>query len=184
MDSNPVAVIQGSDLVPPSSKEFVDILTNYSVLIDSETRTWHDNNLESNGPYRKVFTTQLNHMTILVKWLNVRLWTKWLWVRIPLLSLKRQICCLLWVWSSLTFRKNIECGLTLNLVYDMKMTCSQRHLIGRYTQYSSIIWADWLNVWVLVEELGGYRFEPFCSHLNLRYGTCFKQGVPWHSGKL
>ena len=73
VDSNPVAVIKGSDLAPPSSKEFVDILANYSVLIDSETRTWHDNNLESNGPYRKVFTTQLNHMTSLVKWLNFRL---------------------------------------------------------------------------------------------------------------
>ena len=27
-----------------------------------------------------------------------------------------------------------------------------------------------------------YSF-PEC-HLNLRYGACFEQGVPWHSGKL
>ena len=25
-------------------------------------------------------------------------------------------------------------------------------------------------------------FESHCSHLNFRYHTCFKQGVPWHSG--
>ena len=40
----------------------------------------------------------------LAKWLNVRLWTKWLWVRVQLQSLKLHISCLLWARSSLTFR--------------------------------------------------------------------------------
>ena len=31
------------------------------------------------------------HLVSLAKWLSVRLWTKWLWVRILLLSLKLQI---------------------------------------------------------------------------------------------
>ena len=26
------------------------------------------------------------------------------------------------------------------------------------------------------------RFKSCCSHLNFRSRTCFKQGVPWHSG--
>ena len=59
---------------------------NYRVWIHSETRTWHDKNIQSNAPYREVLTTQLNHLASLAKWLSVRLWTKWLWVRVQLQS--------------------------------------------------------------------------------------------------
>ena len=41
----------------------------------------------------------------------------------------------------------------------------------------------WLNGWVFVYELSGCGFESRCCHLNVRYGACFKQGVPWHSVK-
>ena len=41
-----------SDMVPASFKEFLDIHANYRVWIHSETRTWHDNNIQSNAPYR------------------------------------------------------------------------------------------------------------------------------------
>ena len=58
-------------------------------------------------------------MNSLPKWLNVPLRTKWLWVRIPLLSLKLQILCLIRARSSLTFRQTIECRFTLKLVHDM-----------------------------------------------------------------
>ena len=44
----------------------------------------------------------LNH---LAKWLSVRLWTKWLWVRVQLQSFKLQISCLLRARSSLTFKQ-------------------------------------------------------------------------------
>ena len=37
-----------------------------------------------------------------------------------------------------------------------------------------------LNGWVLVYKLSGCGFESHCCHLNFRYCTCFKQGVPWH----
>ena len=47
----------------------------------------------------------LNHLASLAKWLRVCLWTKWLWVRVQLQSLKLQISCLLRARSSLTFRK-------------------------------------------------------------------------------
>ena len=40
------------------------------------------------------------------------------------------------------------------------------------------------NGWVLINELSGCGFESCFCHLNFRYGTCFKQGVPWPSGKL
>ena len=41
--------------------------------------------------HEMILTTQLNHLSSLAKWLNIRVWTKWLWIRIPLLSLKRVI---------------------------------------------------------------------------------------------
>ena len=60
----------------------------------------------------------------LAKWLCVHWRTKCLCVRIPLLSLKLQIWCLLWARSSLTFRQTIECGFTLKLARDMIITYS------------------------------------------------------------
>ena len=41
-----------------------------------------------------------------------------------------------------------------------------------------------LNDWAFVYELSSCGFESRCCHLNFRYGACFEQGVPWHSGKL
>ena len=79
--------------------------SNYRVYIHSETRTWHDNNIQSNASYRWVLTTQLNHLASLTKWLSVFLLTKWLWVWIQLLSLKLQILQLFWARSSLIFRQ-------------------------------------------------------------------------------
>ena len=35
------------------------------------------------------YSQQLNHLASLAKWLSVRLRTKWLWVRIPLLSQRK-----------------------------------------------------------------------------------------------
>ena len=35
---------------------------------------------------------------------------------------------------------------------------------------------------MFVYELSGCGFESRCSHLIFRYGACFEQGVPWHSG--
>ena len=50
-------------------------------------------------------TAQLNHLASLAKWFSARLQIKWLWVRIPLLSLKLQISHLFRARSSLRFRK-------------------------------------------------------------------------------
>ena len=62
---------------------------NYRVWIHSETRTWHDKN-QSNAPYRLVLTKQFNHLASRAKWLSVRLWTRWLWVRVQLQSIKQK----------------------------------------------------------------------------------------------
>ena len=56
------------------------------VWIHSETSRWHDKNVQSNAPYRQVLTTQQTYLVSLAKWLSVRLWTKWLKVRVKLLS--------------------------------------------------------------------------------------------------
>ena len=57
---------------------------NHRVWIHSETRTWHDKNIQSNAPYRQILTIQLNHLVSLAKWLSVRIRTKWSWVRVLL----------------------------------------------------------------------------------------------------
>ena len=89
-------------MAPALSKEFLDIQTNYGVLILSETRAWHDNNMQSNAPYRKRLTTQLNDLASLAKCSSVCLQTKWLQVRISLVSLKIQI----WLFILRFFNNN------------------------------------------------------------------------------
>ena len=64
----------------------------------------------------------------------------------------------------------------------MIRTYSQMHDTDEYSKHSSIICSVWLNGWVFVYELSGCGFESSCSHLNFRFSTCFKQGVPSHSG--
>ena len=83
----------------------------------------------------------------------------------------------------LIFRRTIECGFTLKPERDVK-EYSHMHLTNKYSQHSSIIWPVLLNGWVFVCELNGYGFESSYSLLNFRYGACFVQGFPWHSGKL
>ena len=90
----------------------------------------------------------------LAKWLSVRLRTKWLWVRIPLLSLKLQIWRLLRAWSSLTFRQTTECRFTLKLIRDMIITYSQT------------------SIFVIIRRIYHYRF--MCNHIkNERYFASF-----------
>ena len=48
---------------------------NYRVWIQSEKCMWHDKNIQPNAPYRRVLTTQLNHLASLAKWLSFRLRT-------------------------------------------------------------------------------------------------------------
>ena len=52
---------------------------------------------------------------------------------------------------------------------------------SEFTLYSVPVW---LNGWVFIYELSGCGFESRCCHFNFKYGACFEQGVPWHSGKL
>ena len=68
----------------------------------------------------------------MVEWL----FANWLWVRIPLLSLKLKIWYLFKPRSFFTFRQTIEVRLTLKLVRDMIIT------------YISIYWWEFvLNCW-------------------------------------
>ena len=67
------------------------------ILSSDSNGIWTHNHL--------VCKTILNHLASLAKWFGVRLRTKWLWVRIPLLSLKLQIRRLFWVRNFLSFRK-------------------------------------------------------------------------------
>ena len=78
----------------------------------------------------------------------------------------------------LEIQATIKCALTLKHVCDMIRTYSQMYHTNKYSQYSSIIWPVWLNGGVFVYKLSGHGFEFCCSDLNLRYCTCFKQGVP------
>ena len=64
------------------------------VWIDSDMHMWHDKNIQSNVPNRWVLATQLNHLASLAKWLSACLWSKWLWVRVLLQSLKNDSLCI------------------------------------------------------------------------------------------
>ena len=94
------------------------------------------------------YSQQLNHLASLAKWPSVRLWTKWLWIRILLLSLKLQIWCLFSARSSLTFRHTLESRFTLKLVCDMIITYSQIHRTDKYSQQFNHLasFAKWLSV--------------------------------------
>ena len=123
-----------------------------------------------NDLVRKRTSGLMSKMASLTKWLSVRLRTKWLWVRIPLLSLKFQIWCLLRAKSSLTFRQTIECKFTLKLLRDMIITYSKVHRTDKYSQHTSIIifffnWPVWLNGRVSSKELSDRGFESRCCHL-------------------
>ena len=89
----------------------------------SQMPEWNDKNIESNAPYRCELQTQLNHLSSLVKWLTFRLWTKWLWIRVQLQSLKLQISRLLRKKSCLTFKE-----LILEM-YLCKSSCSSLRLL-------------------------------------------------------
>ena len=169
-------------MAPASSKAFCGIQTKYRVLIHSETRTWHDNNIQSSAPYRWVLITQLNQLASLAEWLSVHLRTKWLWLRMSSLSLKSQMWPLLQARSSLTLRQTIECGFTLKLVRDMMIIYNQMHRTYKYSHHSSIIWPVWLNDWVFIYGVSGFGFESRCCQLNFRDRTCSEKGVLWHSG--
>ena len=84
--------------------------------------------------------------------------------------------------TSSTTRQTTDCEFTLKLVRYMIITYSQMHRTDKYLQRSSIIWPVWLNGWVFVYVLIDCRCESRCCHINCRFGACFKQGVPWHSG--
>ena len=82
----------------------------------------------------------------------------------------------------LDIQATVDCGFTLKLVRDMIKTYNQLRHTDKYSQHSSIICPVWPNGLVFIYELSGCGFESRCSPLILRYGACFEQGVPRHSG--
>ena len=105
---------------------------NYRVWVHSETHI-----RDMIRTYSQVHRTEhkySQHSSILAilaslaEWLSVRLETKWLWVQIPLLSLKLQILRLFRARSSLTCRQTIECRFTMKRVRGMIITYSQIRL--------------------------------------------------------
>ena len=60
----------------------------------------------------------------------------------------------------------------------LKLTRTHNHLVCKRT----LKHLAKLNGSVFVYQLSGCRFKSSCSHLNFSFGTCFEQGVPWHSG--
>ena len=73
------------------------------ILVASSYPLWNCNGTRTHN--HLVCKHTLNHSAKLAKWLNDRLQTKWLWVRVPLQSLNFQILRLFRARSSLTFRQ-------------------------------------------------------------------------------
>ena len=76
-----------------------------------------------------------------------------------------------------------DSGFTLKLVRDIIVTFSLIHRTNEYSQHSSTICLVWLNGCVRFRTKWLCVRITFC-HLNFRYGVCFEQEFPWHSGKL
>ena len=156
---------------------------NYRLWIQSERRSWHQKNMQSDAPYRYVLRKQPSHLGVFAKCLSVGLRTKWFLVRVQLQSLNLQISCLLGGSSSLTFRQPTkESGFTLKRVRDMTRTYSEMHSTERYSQDSRMIWPVRPIGWLFVYEESGSESKSRCSHLTSRFCGCFEQGVLWHSG--
>ena len=58
--------------------------TLYSCLKVKEFLAWNVTNSVLESSRNSLLTTQFNHLPILVKWLSIPLWTKWLRVRFQL----------------------------------------------------------------------------------------------------
>ena len=56
----------------------------YKVCIHSETRVWHDKNIQSNVQCTDKYSQHSSIKASLANWLSVQLWTKWLWVWVQL----------------------------------------------------------------------------------------------------
>ena len=124
-------------------------VVNYIVWIHSETCTWHDNNIQSNAPYRWVITTQLNYLAGLAKLFSVCLQTKWLWVRISFFSLilhrhwKRIYECQIkksiifrYILPSMKQYKNSPAKFVLQ--YFKKKTCGSLHYLWYYIERQTL----------------------------------------------
>ena len=75
----------------------------------------------------------------LAKWLSVCLQTKWLWIQIPLQSLKTSDTASLSSKEFLKIPATKKCRFTLKHVYDMEKTPSRMRQTGKRSQHSSII---------------------------------------------
>ena len=147
----------------------------YRVWNHSEMPTLLDTNIQSNGPYRKVLTIKLNRVISLAKLLSVRLGISSCWFG----SLCSNLTGIAPVSTKefLDINGNIECGFTVKCVCDMIITYSRMEGKDKYSKHSAIIWSVLSNRWVFGYELSDCGFDSRCSHLNVRYGPCFEQGV-------
>ena len=113
------------------------------------------------GPYFPAFGHNTERYCASIR---VRLRTKWLGVRISLMSLKLQIWSLLRARSSVTFRQIIECGFTFKLVLDTVITYS--HDIPSLKIFFILLslhkkWSFSLRI----SSVNVIKFLRICSHL-------------------
>ena len=104
--------------------------------------------------------------------MGVYLQTTWLWVWIPLQSLKLQIWCLLRARSSLTFTQTIECRFTLNLICNTIITYSHKSVLSIRSSHLKLV--NW--------HFGSHMVSrPFKGHyvIGLGLSTSTKLTVIW-----
>ena len=113
---------------------------------------------------RQELKTQLNRLASLAKYLSVRFWPKWLWVWIPLLSLKLQIWRLFRARSSLTFRQlRVQIHTEMCTWHDNKiqsnapcrkvLTTQLNHLDSFTKWFRVCLKTKWLWAWISLLSL-------------------------------
>ena len=112
-------------------------LQHPSQIFSTNTKQSDSNGIQTHN--HLVPERTLNYLASLAKWLSVQLRTKWLWVRIPLLSLKLQVWHLVRARSFLTFRQTLEFGFTLKLIRDMIITCRQSKIVTESSKLTNFL---------------------------------------------
>ena len=110
---------------------------------------------------------EYSYVRLAAKWLSLCLRTKWLWVRVLLLSLNLRIL----------IQATTECGFTPETHIWHAKNIHQMHRTDKYSQYSLIVWPVWRNGWVFVCELSGCGLHYRCSHLKKTLSPLFMDGI-------
>ena len=133
-----------------------------------------------------------SHLVSLAKWLSVRLRTKWLWVGIPLESLKLYISCLIRATISLRFRQlySVEALWNASMAWrEHAIKCmvqiSTNNTTQSFGQFGKIIKCSfitkWLGIQIPFQSLKLQILRLFWARSSLKYTQLLSLDSLWNA---